>query len=124
MMALLADVENPKGAALGLAFKGNVDDTRESPAYEVIAMLQEQGVAVAVHDPFVKRADVELSNLEDCFRGADCVVLLADHSDYRYLNPAELKRLVRNRMLLDCRNFLDREQWTAAGFQVETIGRG
>lgn len=123
-LRLLEGIDHPKVAALGLAFKGNVDDTRESPAYEVIARLQEQGVSVSVHDPFVKRADVELSNLEDCFRGADCVVLLADHSDYRYLNPAELMRLVRNRTLLDCRNFLDREQWTAAGFQVETIGRG
>jgi len=62
--------------------------------------------------------------LEECFRGADCVVLLADHSDYRYLNPSELARLARNLVLLDCRNYLNREQWSAAGFQVEAIGRG
>ncbi len=124
VMALLAGVEKPKVAALGLAFKGNVDDTRESPAYEVISLLQEEGVFVAVHDPYVKTAEVELSSLEECFRGADCVVLLADHSDYCHLNPPEVARLARNRVLLDCRNFLDRAQWSAAGFHVETVGRG
>ena len=51
---LLAGVARPKVAALGLAFKGNVDDMRESPSLTVIRRLQEAGVSVAAHDPFVK----------------------------------------------------------------------
>jgi len=121
---LVAGIDNPKIAVLGLAFKGNVDDMRESPSLKVIELLEDQGMRVAVHDPYVKKSPMELSGIEDCFRDADCVVLLTDHSDYKYLNPVELKTLVRTACLFDTRNLLQHDAWRAAGFRVNVLGAG
>lgn len=123
-MELLDGVASPKVAVLGLAFKGNVDDMRESPSLEVIRLLEERGVALAVHDPFVKSAPVDLLPLETCFDGADCLLLLTDHNDYKYLNPRQVIRLMRKPVLFDTRNLLDREDWRDAGFVVRVLGSG
>lgn len=122
--ALVAGTARPKIAALGLAFKGNVDDMRESPSVTVVKLLQEKGMEVAAHDPFVKNSSIELLSIEACFKDADCVLLLTDHSDYKYLNPLQLKKLVRTPVLFDTRNLLDHDEWRKAGFEVKILGSG
>ncbi|MFC1529268.1 nucleotide sugar dehydrogenase [Gemmatimonadota bacterium] len=124
ILGLVAGTENPKIGVLGVAFKGNVDDVRNSPSLTVIELLQSRGAQVTVHDPYVKNNHVELANIEDCFKDADCVVLLTDHSDYKYLDPAELKKLVRNPILFDTRNLLDHILWKEVGFRVKVLGSG
>jgi UDP-N-acetyl-D-mannosaminuronic acid dehydrogenase len=123
-MELVSSVSDPKVAVLGLAFKGNVDDIRESPSLHIIEMLQERQVRVAVHDPHVRNSPVNLSGLDQCFRDADCLLLLTDHDDYRYLSPRQVARLMRNRVVFDTRNMLDHQDWKDAGFQVRVLGSG
>jgi UDP-N-acetyl-D-mannosaminuronic acid dehydrogenase len=122
--SLVAGVEKPKVAVLGVAFKGNVDDARQSPSITVVELLQEKGYEIAVHDPYVKQASVEIVSLEACFTGADCVLLLTDHSDYKYLHPAQLEKLVRKPVLFDTRNMLEHDDWRKAGFRVKVLGSG
>lgn len=124
ILSILEGLKNPKAAVLGLAFKGNVDDMRESPALEVIRLLREQGVRLSVHDPYVKNSPVKLESLDACFEGADCLALLTDHNDYKYLNPRLVAKQMRNAVLFDTRNILDHEDWRAAGFQVRVLGSG
>lgn len=125
ILELVAGSENPKVAVLGLAFKGDIDDMRQSPSLTVIELLKDRGgIEVAVHDPYVKKAPMELVSIEDCFKDADCVVLLTDHSDYKYLNPLQLAKLVRTPALFDTRNLLDHEEWRQAGFRVKVLGSG
>ena len=121
---LVAGIKDPKIVALGLAFKGNIDDVRESPSLTVIEQLKQKGFRVAVHDPFVKDGPAELASIEECFKGADCAVLLTDHADYKYLNPVQLAKLMRTSILFDTRNFLDHAEWRKAGFQVRVLGVG
>jgi len=124
ILELVAGTDNPKIGVLGLAFKGNVDDFRQSPSIAVIELLQDKGVQVAVHDPYVKKSSMELVSIEDCFRGADCVVLLTGHSDYKHLNPFQLRGLVRMPVLFDTRNLLEHDEWRKAGFQIKVLGSG
>ncbi|HOJ34758.1 MAG TPA: nucleotide sugar dehydrogenase [Candidatus Hydrogenedentes bacterium] len=121
---MLEGIQDPKVAILGVAFKGNVDDIRESPALEIIHQLNQQGVRVAAHDPYVKHAPIELVTLDACFADADCVVLVTDHSDYLYLNPQQVGRTMRRRNLFDTRAFLPHDQWRNAGFRVRVLGAG
>ncbi|MBX3178839.1 MAG: nucleotide sugar dehydrogenase [Candidatus Hydrogenedentes bacterium] len=121
---LIQGVERPKVAALGLAYKGNVGDTRESPALAVIQLLMDAGVEVAAHDPFVKETSVPRPPLPECFDGADCIVLLTDHTAYRSLDIGEVACRVRAKRLYDTRNLLDHEAWRAAGFTVKVLGEG
>jgi UDP-N-acetyl-D-mannosaminuronic acid dehydrogenase len=119
--ALLAAVDHPKVALLGLAYKGDVADLRESPAVRVRDILQARGIAsVATHDPYVHGG--EEGALKDCLQGAHLVALLAPHSEYLALDPAWVASLVARRWLLDTHAHLRRERWEKAGFRVEVLG--
>jgi len=124
ILTLVEGIENAKIAVLGLAFKGNVDDTRESPSLAVIKLLREKGLRVAVHDPYVKRSPIELSGIEECLAGSDCAVFLTDHSDYKYLDPARIYPLMNHAIVYDTRHVLDHQLWRQKGFKVKVLGTG
>ncbi|MBP1765254.1 MAG: nucleotide sugar dehydrogenase [Firmicutes bacterium] len=123
VMKMLDQVVDPKVTVLGVSYKGNVDDTRESPATEVVRELKRQNVGVRIYDPYVKDYEFELSNLEEAFASSDLVLLLADHKEYRYLSADELGILMRNKQLFDTRNCLNHAKWKEAGFRVEVLGK-
>lgn len=123
-MEFIQGIDKPKVAVLGLAFKGNVDDMRESPSLHVIELLRKSGVELAVHDPHVKTSPIELKGIEECFRGADCVLILTDHDDYKYLHPRQVAKHMRTHVLFDTRNVLDHDDWREAGFRVCVLGSG
>jgi len=120
---LLDKVKSPRVTALGVSYKGNVDDTRESPATEVIRELKQRNIEVRIYDPYVKDYEYELTNLEDAFIASDIVVVLAEHKEFKYLSAFELGDLMRNRQLLDTRNCLNHTNWQEAGFRVRVLGR-
>jgi len=107
----LNDVEKAvKGSqilVLGVAYKKDIDDVRESPALDIIALLKEKGADVRYHDPHVREfsyADLALqseSNLEQALQQADCVVIATDHSDYDWNKVAKQAAI-----LVDTRNVL------------------
>jgi UDP-N-acetyl-D-mannosaminuronic acid dehydrogenase len=121
---LTGGVEAPKVAMLGLAYKGNVDDLRESPALRVLELLQEAGVEVGVYDPHVKHAPCEFESLEAAITGADLLLLMTDHTEFKYLNPRQIAKAMRGRIVFDTRNLLEHNDWSEAGFHVRLLGSG
>jgi len=120
---MLEPIVDPRVTVLGVSYKGNVDDIRESPATEVIRELVKKNIAVKIYDPYVKNYEFELSNLEEAFLASDLVLLLADHKEYKYLAAPELGLLMRNKQLFDTRNCLNHVKWKEAGFRVEVLGK-
>ncbi|SJN11874.1 UDP-glucose dehydrogenase [Leucobacter sp. 7(1)] len=117
-------------AVLGAAFKPDSDDVRDSPALVLAAGLQARGADVIVTDPAAvanaQRKVPELcfaSDTETALRGADLIVVGTEWSEYRALDPRRVSKLVRNPVVLDGRNCLDRAQWIAAGWQYHGVGR-
>jgi UDP-N-acetyl-D-mannosaminuronic acid dehydrogenase len=121
---LTADVAHPKVAVFGVAYKGDVDDTRESPALVIIRLLQEHGYEVAAYDPHVKEFELPLSGLQEACMRADCLAILAAHSDFRQLDPQTLRPLVRTPRLLDACHIIEPRTWEQSGFQVFVLGSG
>jgi UDP-N-acetyl-D-mannosaminuronic acid dehydrogenase len=122
---LAVSAAGTKIALLGAAYKANVDDTRESPAVEIVRLLHERRREVSIYDPLARSFAYALSpSLEMAVDGADVLVLVTDHDVFREINPAHVGPLMRRKLLLDTRNVLDRERWTAAGFAVHTLGAG
>jgi UDP-N-acetyl-D-mannosaminuronic acid dehydrogenase len=121
---LIGGVEAPKVAMLGLAYKGNVDDLRESPALHVLELLQEAGIDVGVYDPHVKHAPCEFESLEAAITGADLLLLMTDHTEFKYLNPRQIAKTMRGRIVFDTRNLLEHSDWSEAGFHVRLLGSG
>ncbi|HPM75794.1 MAG TPA: nucleotide sugar dehydrogenase [bacterium] len=118
---MIGRAKHPKVAVLGVSYKGDVDDTRLAPALPVIERLEKHGVQVAVYDPHVKQFGKDLVNLEEALRDADAAAILAGHSDFKYLAPERVGRLMRARRLLDPFGIVERAAWEAAGFTVEML---
>jgi UDPglucose 6-dehydrogenase len=117
-------------AVLGAAFKPDSDDIRDSPALNVAAQLQLQGAVVRVTDPAaIDNSRREWPHLdfaatpEEAAERADAVLLLTEWQQYRELDPVAFGRVVARKSVLDGRNALDREAWTAAGWTYRALGR-
>ncbi len=117
-------------AVLGLAFKPNSDDIRDSPALNVAAQMRLQGASVVVTDPKAvpnaQRAWPDLEYAEspfDAAKNVDLVMVLTEWDEYRNLDPTELGRVVAGRRILDGRNTLDPRAWRAAGWSYRALGR-
>ncbi len=114
-------------AVLGLAFKPDVDDLRESPAAEVVHLLQEAGAQVRAFEPLRPEGlpgIVCVASLEEAVCQAECVVLLVHHAPFVTLDPVELARLTPARLAIDMRNVWDPAAWEAAGFTLLRLGVG
>ncbi|MFC2002753.1 nucleotide sugar dehydrogenase [Chloroflexota bacterium] len=108
----------------GVAYKGDVDDTRETPSFKLMRLIQRQGYEVKVYDPIVTRFKGKISNLVDAVRDTDCIVLVTDHSQFKDIDPQQIAKLVRDKNLIDTRNILDHQRWESAGFKVRVLGKG
>jgi len=81
-----------KITVLGLTYKGNIDDVRESPAMEIVEKLLEEGYTLGVHDPHVSQEQVEfkLSSFEEAVEDADCILILTDHNEFKMLDEGAI----------------------------------
>lgn len=105
---LTKGIEQPKIAVFGVTYKGNVDDIRESPALEVIRLLKKEGVQVAVSDPHGKLP--ELVEMEEAVEGADLLLLLTDHKEFKELPLSKLAQKMRHPVLFDTKNIVPAEE--------------
>ncbi|MGE7842307.1 nucleotide sugar dehydrogenase [Lysinibacillus sp. NPDC093712] len=111
-----------KVAVLGLAFKGNVDDMRESPSTIVIDELQNLGLDVISYDPHIKenKHATQTQSLEEATKDADIIVVLTDHNEFKAFDAANIT--VKTKIVFDTKNCLNREKWQEAGFQFHLLG--
>ncbi len=117
-------------ALLGVAFKPHTDDIREATSLVLAGRLAGEGAGVRVYDPvaadkasaMLGGASIAASAL-DAVDGADAVVLVTEWPEFGELDWGEVKARMRTPLVVDGRNFLDREQLTEAGFTYEGIGR-
>ena len=108
-------------AVLGLAYKPNIDDCRESPSFEIIKHLEEKGVEVRTFDPFVLNRSTHKS-LDEALDGVDAVVIATAHSVFKALTPNDL--LSRGICIVtDGRNCLDKKVFMDAGVTYRGIGK-
>ena len=125
----LGGLEGKRIAVLGLAFKPDSDDVRDSPSLDVAARLHEEGAIVTVTDPeaieTAKRLHPELNyeaTVADTVDGAEAVLVLTEWKQYRALTPDDLAATA-GQVILDGRNCLDRELWRGAGWTYKSLGR-
>jgi len=122
----MGGLKNKKIAALGLAYKPDVDDLRESPATEVIHLLQKEGAQVLAWEPFKPNADMKgihmAPNLEAALSDVDLIILLVRHTEFVNLDPNEIALKTNSRVVVDCVNGWNAETWNNAGFTVFRLG--
>lgn len=128
--ALEGSVNGRRIAILGVAFKPNSDDVRDSPALDVAVQLKGLGADVVATDPEgienARRRHPQLTyetDTKDALRGAELVVLVTEWQEYRDLDPADVAGSVATPIIIDARNALDPALWRAAGWTYRGLGR-
>jgi len=117
-------------AVLGLTFKPETDDMRDSPSLVIVPALQAAGAALRVYDPEgMGEAKKLLSGLEWCegpyqaVEGADAVVIITEWNQFRALDLDRLKRLLKQPLMIDLRNIYKPQEMSQAGFTYHSVGR-
>ena len=117
---------------LGLSFKPNTDDVRDSPSIDIIRILLERGAHIIAHDPIsISNAQKELSgtdvefklNAEDAAEHADAIIILTEWPEYNELNWQEIATKMKNPIVIDARNQLSPDMAIEAGINYSGIGR-
>jgi UDPglucose 6-dehydrogenase len=118
-------------AVLGLTFKPNTDDMRDSPAISVIAALQDSGARIKAFDPEgMAQARLVLENLTYCgdayahCEGAAALVIVTEWDEFRALDLARVKTLLAAPVVVDLRNIYDPAELQKHGLAYVSVGRG
>ena len=124
----LGSLKGKKIAALGLAYKPDVDDLRESPAVEVVHALQKEGAEVLACEPFKPEADLPgisiVPTFDEAVRDADAIVFLVKHTEFTKLTPEAVIPKTKARMVIDTVNGWDSAAWKNSDFQMIKLGSG
>ena len=129
--ALNGTIEGKKIAVLGLSFKPNTDDIREAPSLKIIEFLLEQGAKVSAYDPVaIPNVRKVLANKidyakdsYDAAKGADCLAVVTEWNEFRDLDLAKVKKLMKTPLIADGRNIYDADKVKEQGFTYFGIGR-
>lgn len=130
--SFLGELKNKVVAILGLSFKPNTSDVRESPALTIVPLLIQKGAKVRVYDPIAmeefRKAIGALSleyaqSPEEAVKNADAMVILTEWNEFRFLDLSKIKKLMKNPLLIDMRNIYEPEIVKKLGFSYSGIGR-
>jgi UDPglucose 6-dehydrogenase len=118
---------------LGLAFKGETDDIRESPAIDLVEMLLAEGCSIVAYDPAaMKRAQEELppsaqmqyaNSVDEAAQDADALLILTDWAEFAHLDLRKMHKTLRYPIVVDGRNLYDPHVMTEHGFTYLSVGR-
>jgi UDPglucose 6-dehydrogenase len=110
----------------GLTFKANTDDLRESPSIAVIERLIGRGASVIAFDPVISNIENKkikiAKSIEESCNLVDAILVLTEWDQFKKVNPDLVKDLVKNKVIIDSRNILDKNLWVKNGFNF--IGNG
>lgn len=117
-------------AILGLSFKPNTDDIRNAPSIRIIKALQDEGAKIKVYDPkSMSRAKEVLSKVVFCkdayeaAKGSDCLLVVTEWDEFKELDFAKIKKLLKRPLVIDGRNIYDPKAMKKIGFTYISIGR-
>lgn len=114
-------VQGTKIGVLGVAYKANIDDTRESPVFEIIKRIEELNGGVEVYDPFVPKHST-VSSLAEMLNKVEVIVVTACHTEFKTMNLEDLSKN-NIRLVIDGRNCLDKEKIQSLGIRYKGIGK-
>ena len=130
LQALGGDPHGKTVALLGLTFKANTDDMRDSPSIAIVQTLQDAGISIRAHDPEgMEQATKVIENITYCdsiydtLEGADAAVIATEWDAFRALDFARVEELLKTKILIDLRNLYERDTIERLGFQYHAVGR-
>lgn len=118
----LGSLEGKKIVLLGVAFKPGIDDKRLTAAEPIANAFKQEGARVVAVDPFVKECGfIELKPLNEAVEGADALVVVTAHDQFKQIDWTEVKKKARGNVIIDGRGLLEK---APEGFVLRGVGRG
>lgn len=114
--------KNKKITILGITYKPNVDDIRESPIIELIKILKENNYEISIYDPYVKNYPGIENNLMKSVQGSELLVIGVNHDIFKDINYEKVLKEMQGNLILDTRNSLDKKELEKIGFVYKLIG--
>lgn len=131
ILDMVEDIKKPTIAVLGSAFKGGTDDCRESPALQIIEIILAHEVNVRLYDPeampntkaILKDMVTYCNSAYEAISGADILAVLTDWQEFKSLDLAKIKQLMKHPQIADYRNIFDFNKAKELGFEIKSLGR-
>lgn len=124
----IGDLKGRHITALGLAYKADVDDLRESPAIHVCELLHQAGAIITAYEPFkngFQHPSLKTAGtFADAVNQSEALLLLTAHEEFKKLVPSEVAKLTKARIAFDCTGGWDQEKWESTGFRYFRLGVG
>jgi UDPglucose 6-dehydrogenase len=129
-LKLIPTIKDKTIAVLGLAFKANTDDVRDSSAIKTIQSLLDHQVHIKAYDPEATKnmrvlfPDITYcTSLYEAVTGADAAIIMTEWDEFKCMDLVQVKSLMRQHYIIDARNILSPAQLQELGFIAESIGR-
>ena len=112
-----------KVTILGITYKANIDDTRESPIINLIELLEKHNYKISVVEPYVKEFRYKVENVAEAANNTDLLVLAVNHKNFKELDFDLIAKKMRNKIILDTRNYFDKNIVESKGFKYYLLGK-
>lgn len=119
---ILQKDKSKKITILGITYKANTDDMRESPIIKLIDKLLKNNYNVKVFDPYIKDFQINCQSILEACKDSDLLILGVNHDYFKNLPLDEIKTTMKDNLILDTRNFLDKEEVEKSGFIYKLLG--
>ena len=119
---ILQKDKSKKITILGITYKANTDDMRESPIIKLIDKLLKNNYNVKVFDPYIKDFQINCQSILEACKDSDLLILGVNHDYFKNLPLDEIKTTMKGNLILDTRNFLDKEEVEKSGFIYKLLG--
>jgi UDP-N-acetyl-D-mannosaminuronic acid dehydrogenase len=118
-----AGIKDPVVTIFGVAYKGNIDDTRETPALKLIKLCEKEGWRVKIFDPRVKKFEYPLLSFEEALENSNLIIIEVDHDEFKQLDAEMIASHVTNRIILDTKNIVKTQDFVRNNFEVYILGK-
>jgi len=112
-----------KVTILGITYKANIDDTRESPIINLIKLLEKHNYKITAVDPYISEFRYKVESVTEAAKDSDLLVLAVNHKDFKELDFDTLAKKMRNKIILDTRNYFDMNIIENKGFKYYLLGK-
>ncbi len=113
---------NSKITILGLSYKGNISDTRRSPAINIYNLLKDQGYNLSVYDPLVNHNKIRTSNLNMAIKDSDLMLILSDHDEFKKIDFKDITKKMNKKIVFDTKNIISRDDLADSDIIVKNLG--
>jgi UDP-N-acetyl-D-mannosaminuronic acid dehydrogenase len=116
------NIKNPTVTIFGVAYKANIDDTRETPALKLIKLCEKEGWNLRIYDPLVSKFEYPLLSLEEAVKGSDLIIVEVGHNEFAHLDAKQIGDIMRSKNIIDTSNVVNFNEFINNEFCARRLG--